>query len=49
MAKRKQTAAEPSVEDAAREDELLATGAQGDEERFDRVFRPGTLDEFVGQ
>ena len=49
MAKRKQTAAEPSVEDAAREDELLATGAQVDEERFDRVFRPGTLDEFVGQ
>ena len=21
----------------------------GEEERFDRIFRPGTLDEFVGQ
>jgi holliday junction DNA helicase RuvB len=49
MAKRKQTAAEPSERDAAREDPLLGTGPSGDEERFDRVFRPGTLDEFVGQ
>jgi holliday junction DNA helicase RuvB len=49
MAKRKQTAAEPSEREPAREDELLGAGAQGDEERFDRVFRPGTLDEFVGQ
>jgi Holliday junction DNA helicase RuvB len=49
MAKRKQTAAEPSEREPAREDELLGAGAHGDEERFDRVFRPGTLDEFVGQ
>src|SRR5881396_736133 len=28
----------------------LASGAVfGEEERFDRIFRPGTLDEFVGQ
>src|SRR5688500_6000302 len=49
MAKRKQTAAEPSEREAPHENELLGTGAHVDEERFDRVFRPGTLDEFVGQ
>jgi Holliday junction DNA helicase RuvB len=28
---------------------LASGGVFGEEERFDRIFRPGTLDEFVGQ
>ncbi|MDF3067125.1 MAG: ruvB, partial [Polyangiaceae bacterium] len=28
---------------------LAAGGVFGEEERFDRIFRPGSLDEFVGQ
>ncbi len=48
MPKRK-AAPEQSERSAAREEVLLETGAKNDDERFDRVFRPGTLDEFVGQ
>src|ERR1700753_3286419 len=48
MAKRK-AAPEVSEREAAREDVLLDAGAKHEDERFDRVFRPGTLDEFVGQ
>jgi Holliday junction DNA helicase RuvB len=47
MAKRKTTAKDER--DAASEDVLMAPSAHVDDERFDRVFRPGTLDEFVGQ
>ena len=50
MAKRKTTVAERSAQGPEpSESELLHAPAQVDEERFDRVFRPGTLDEFVGQ
>ncbi len=28
---------------------LIGTGAHGEEERFDRIFRPTSLDDFVGQ
>ncbi len=48
MAKRK-AAPEQSVRPAAREEVSLEAGVKDDDERFDRVFRPGTLDEFVGQ
>jgi Holliday junction DNA helicase RuvB len=49
MAKRKTTAAERPREADPVAESLVQAGAQNDEERFDRVFRPGTLDEFVGQ
>jgi Holliday junction DNA helicase RuvB len=48
MAKRK-AAPEQSERSAAREEVSLEAGVKDDDERFDRVFRPGTLDEFVGQ
>ncbi|HTQ05861.1 MAG TPA: Holliday junction branch migration DNA helicase RuvB [Polyangiaceae bacterium] len=48
MAKRKAAPAE-SERSPERETVLLDAGAKSDDERFDRVFRPGTLDEFVGQ
>lgn len=44
MAKKRNDSAESL--DAER---VIATSAQGDEERFDRVFRPATLDDFIGQ
>ena len=50
MAKRKTPGAERRASGAELDNgELLQAVAQNDEERFDRVFRPGTLDEFVGQ
>jgi holliday junction DNA helicase RuvB len=44
MAKKRNESAE--ILEAER---VLTTSAQGDEERFDRVFRPATLDDFIGQ
>src|SRR6188768_94572 len=44
MAKKSNESAE--VLDAER---LMASASQGDEDRFDRVFRPATLDDFIGQ
>jgi Holliday junction DNA helicase RuvB len=50
MAKRKAAPAGDNTEPrASRDDELLGAGAKNDDERFDRVFRPESLDEFVGQ
>ena len=50
MAKRKTPGAERRASGAGLEGaDLLHAVAQNDEDRFDRVFRPGTLDEFVGQ
>ena len=28
---------------------MVATGEQGDDARFDRLFRPTTLDDYIGQ
>src|SRR5690348_559178 len=30
-------------------DRVLSPASQGDDARFDRLFRPGTLDEYIGQ
>jgi Holliday junction DNA helicase RuvB len=50
MAKRKAAALGGSpAERAPRDDELLAAGTRNEDERFDRVFRPESLEEFVGQ
>jgi holliday junction DNA helicase RuvB len=49
MGKRKTKVAERSEPDAGGHENLLDATAVGEEERFDRVFRPETLDEFVGQ
>jgi Holliday junction DNA helicase RuvB len=46
MAARKTPANDAGEEMASR---LAAGGVFGEEERFDRIFRPGSLDEFVGQ
>ncbi|HET9952866.1 MAG TPA: Holliday junction branch migration DNA helicase RuvB [Polyangiaceae bacterium] len=43
MAKKKSTSVE------AEDTRLLAPAAQADEDRFDRIFRPETLDDFIGQ
>ncbi|MBN1606187.1 MAG: Holliday junction branch migration DNA helicase RuvB [Polyangiaceae bacterium] len=40
------SAAEPSASADAR---VLGGSAQGDDERFDRLFRPESLDDFIGQ
>ncbi|HYO94871.1 MAG TPA: Holliday junction branch migration DNA helicase RuvB [Polyangiaceae bacterium] len=44
MATKKSTFEEPPERER-----LVATAPQGDEERFDRIFRPQTLDDFIGQ
>ena len=50
MAKRKAAAPGASSDErASRNDELLAPGTGNEDERFDRVFRPESLEEFVGQ
>jgi Holliday junction DNA helicase RuvB len=43
--------ATPKLEAAgdAMAERMASGGVFGEEERFDRIFRPGTLDEFVGQ
>src|SRR6185503_7451680 len=43
--------ARPKTKSAAlpQNDGVLGPASDGDDERFDRVFRPTTLDEFVGQ
>ena len=33
----------------SREDRLVGVDAEADDERFDRIFRPSSLDDFVGQ
>ena len=48
MPKKKLEAAN-DVAPAGRGDRALAASEQGEDERFDRVFRPTSLDEFVGQ
>ncbi len=45
-AKKKQNAPVPEGADAAR---VVETKTGGDDDRFDRLFRPTTLDDFVGQ
>src|SRR5664279_1399021 len=49
MAARKKTATsiEPVPETA--EARVVTPGSGGDDDRFDRLFRPKTLDDFVGQ
>jgi Holliday junction DNA helicase RuvB len=37
------------VQPAPTENRLVGAGESGDDERFDRIFRPKTLDDFVGQ
>jgi len=52
MPKRKTTSAERSDERArapAEPEGVLDPGEGSDDERFDRVFRPQSLEEFVGQ
>jgi len=43
MAKKRSSNSEPT--DDAR---LVAPAAQGDEDRFDRIFRPLFFDDFIG-
>jgi Holliday junction DNA helicase RuvB len=45
-AKKKQSASVPESADPAR---VVETKTGGDDDRFDRLFRPTTLDDFVGQ
>src|SRR5688500_18591412 len=45
--KRGKTPVEPPV--AGDAERLVGTGPANDDERYDRVFRPQSLDEFVGQ
>jgi holliday junction DNA helicase RuvB len=47
--KRGKTPVEPPVAAAADAERLVGTGAANDDERYDRVFRPQSLDEFIGQ
>src|SRR5687767_6163239 len=42
-------ARKPNDRSEAPVDRSVATAAAGDDERFDRLFRPETLDDFVGQ
>ncbi|HVU05017.1 MAG TPA: Holliday junction branch migration DNA helicase RuvB [Polyangiaceae bacterium] len=44
--RKKRDSGEGAEETAAR---LVESGARGDDDRFDRLFRPKTLDDFVGQ
>ena len=44
---RKTSASEVAVE--SHEERVVGGAAEADEERFDRIFRPGSLDDFVGQ
>ncbi len=46
MASRKKAAAEPGPEPGPR---VVGPGPAGEDDRFDRLFRPKTLDDFVGQ
>ena len=39
----------PRMSGAEATDRVLAGGVGGDDGRFDRIFRPTALDEFVGQ
>jgi Holliday junction DNA helicase RuvB len=53
MASRRKSVSTPLAEQALESDpgkeRAVAPAARGDDERFDRLFRPETLDEFVGQ
>jgi Holliday junction DNA helicase RuvB len=42
----KKISGSPAISDESR---VMAPAAQSDEERFDRIFRPSTLDDFIGQ
>src|SRR5688500_9943534 len=44
---RKTTASDVTAQTA--EDRVVGGGAEGEDERFDRIFRPGSLDDFIGQ
>jgi holliday junction DNA helicase RuvB len=44
---RKTTASDVTGQTA--EDRIVGGGAEGEDERFDRIFRPGSLDDFIGQ
>jgi Holliday junction DNA helicase RuvB len=46
MASRKKAAPEPTPEPGPR---VVGPGPAGEDDRFDRLFRPKTLDDFVGQ
>jgi holliday junction DNA helicase RuvB len=46
---KKKPEAEISVAPARREERALGASEQNEDDRFDRVFRPTTLEEFVGQ
>jgi holliday junction DNA helicase RuvB len=49
MAAKKASSKVVAPEADAMAERMASGGVFGEEERFDRIFRPGTLDEFVGQ